>query len=210
MNLLIDNLDELVVSTINSYNKDLKLPFDSDVKNNLVDTLSGLYGKESVAIEFVDSIINLVNNDLDIGDAYYTKTSGEPTLKKFMINEARLRQANESRGRMKNKIDSLFLDLAGYSKECSTRVTNIDSLSAYFDRLATERIKEYNFKFKQNKSEEANHQVNVVKEIKLKIKSLFNEVNSSNGYNFVGEKRTFDELKLIQDVNKILKDNDKL
>ena len=210
MNTLINNLDQLVVNCIENYNKDLDLPFKSNLKKELAETLKGLYGNEKLPEEFLDSLIYLVNNDLDIGDAYYTKTDGEPTLKKFMINEARLRQANESRGRMKNKIDNLFLELVGSSKKCSTRVTNIDSLSAYFDRLATERIKEYNFKNKQNKLEEAQHQVGVVREVKQKIKQLFNEVHLSDGYNFVGEKRTFDEVKLIQDVNKILKENDKL
>lgn len=125
-----------------------------------------------------------------------------------MVNEARLRQANESRGRMKNEIDNLFLLIVGKSNlpTANVRVTNIDSLSAYLDRLSTERIKEYNFKFKQSKLKEANHQLKVIKEIKDKILNLFNEVNIQNGYVFIGEKRTFDEQKLIKDVSQVLKD----
>ena len=122
-----------------------------------------------------------------------------------MVNEARLRQANESRGRMKNEIDNLFLLIVGKSNlpTANVRVTNIDSLSAYLDRLSTERIKEYNFKFKQSKLKEANHQLKVIKEIKDKILNLFNEVNIQNGYVFIGEKRTFDEQKLIKDVSQV-------
>ena len=58
--------------------------------------------------KLIDDVETLIQNDLDVGDAYYTKTDGEPTLEKFMINEARLRQANESRGKMKNRIDESF------------------------------------------------------------------------------------------------------
>ena len=50
----------------------------------------------------------LVTDDLGVGAAYYEKTDGEPSLEKFMVNEAKLRVANESRGRQKNKIDEIF------------------------------------------------------------------------------------------------------
>ena len=55
------------------------------------------------------------------------------------------------------------------------RITNIDNLSALLDRLATERIKEYNFD-KQGKDTEAAHQREVVIEIKIKLNELFREV----------------------------------
>ena len=61
--------------------------------------------------KLIDDVETLIVNDLDVGDAYYTKTEGEPTLEKFMVNEARLRKANESRGRMKNSIDQKFGDI---------------------------------------------------------------------------------------------------
>jgi hypothetical protein len=61
--------------------------------------------------KLLDDVEKLIVNDLDVGDAYYTKTDGEPTLEKFMVNEARLRKANESRGRMKNSIDQKFGDI---------------------------------------------------------------------------------------------------
>ena len=58
--------------------------------------------------KLIDDVETLIQNDLDVGDAYYTKTECEPTLEKFMVNESRLRNANESRGRMKNQIDESF------------------------------------------------------------------------------------------------------
>jgi hypothetical protein len=156
--------------------------------------------------ELTECIITLTINDLDIGAAYYTKTEGEPTVEKLMVNELKLRQANESRSRMKNKIDSLLLHIRGQAliPQHNTRVTNIDSFSAYLDRLATERIKEYYFRNKQNKLEEASHQVEVIKIILQKINHLFDEIDIQQGYSYIGEKRTFDEGKLITDVNKVL------
>jgi spore germination cell wall hydrolase CwlJ-like protein len=61
--------------------------------------------------KLIDDVETLIQNDLDVGDAYYTKTEGEPTLEKFMVNESRLRTANESRGRMKNRIDESFKNI---------------------------------------------------------------------------------------------------
>lgn len=207
MKHFIDKIDKLIIDTINIYNnpnQSTSLIEPSD----FINTLYGMYGDLKNSNKLFECIKTLTINDLDVGDAYYTKTDGEPTLKKFMVNEARLRQANESRGRMKNEIDNLFLLIVGKSNlpTANVRVTNIDSLSAYLDRLSTERIKEYNFKFKQSKLKEANHQLKVIKEIKDKILNLFNEVNIQNGYVFIGEKRTFDEQKLIKDVSQVLKD----
>ncbi len=83
------------------------------------------------------------------------------------------------------------------------RITNIDTLSALLDRLITERIKEYNFN-KQEKPTEAEHQRGVIKEIKIKLISLFNEVYETKKYDYVGEKRTFDEQKLLDDVETLI------
>ena len=52
------------------------------------------------------------------------------------------------------------------------RVTNVDSLSAYFDRLISEKIKWYFFD-KDGKEEEALHQEAVIKEIIIKVFDLF-------------------------------------
>lgn len=208
MKNLLNNLDSFITDVVERYNNEVSPTYDTELKLELSNALTGMYGGRLIVDNLLECISTLVINDLDVGDAYYTKTEGEPTLKKFMINEARLRQANESRGRMKNEIDKLLLELVGPAedeKKANIRITNIDSLSAYIDRLATERIKEYNFKYKQNKPIEANHQQQVVKVILTKISELISEINLQKGYNFVGEKRTFDEKKLIEDVNKVLK-----
>jgi len=86
------------------------------------------------------------------------------------------------------------------------RVTNIDSLSAYFDRLISEKIKWYFFN-KDGKTDEAIHQEAVIKEIRNKIVLLFEEAFESHNYEHIGEKRTFDEAKLILDVEKLVEDD---
>ena len=210
---LTNNLDKYIVSIVKNYNNKEEGVCEVPCREEIIKAISGMYGKGDTVLKLIESIETLVINDLDVGDAYYTKTQGEPTLEKFMINEARLRQANESRGKMKNEIDKLLEQIAGIPEgQSNKRATNIDSFSAYMDRLATERIKEYNFKFKQNKNTEAYHQVNVVKVVLKKIKQLFNEINLQGGYNYIGEKRTFDEGKLIADVNQVVKQlkNDQL
>ena len=83
------------------------------------------------------------------------------------------------------------------------RVTNIDTLSALLDRLATERIKEFNFN-KQEKVNEATHQRFVVEEIKIKLNEFFDEIILNKKYDYVGEKRTFDEQKLLNDVETLI------
>ena len=48
------------------------------------------------------------------------------------------------------------------------KVTNVDTLSAYFDRLISERIKLYHFENRYvDKDKEIEHQRKVIKEIKL-------------------------------------------
>lgn len=83
------------------------------------------------------------------------------------------------------------------------RVTNIDTISALFDRLITERIKEYNFN-KQGKTTEAEHQLGVIAEIRTKLEEILEETYSTGKYEYVGEKRTFDEAKLLQDVETLI------
>ena len=204
MKFLVKNIDILINEVVVTYNTQNKL--DSTYKSTISKTLGGLFGNNDIANKLVNCIVTLTTNDLDVGDAYYTKTDGEPTLKKFMVNEARLRQANESRGRMKNEIDDLLSKLAGsIDHSNNVRVTNIDSFSALMDRLSTERIKKYNFLHKQDKPEEASHQERVIEIILDKIENLLVQIITEKGYLYVGEKRTFDENKLIKDVSEILK-----
>ena len=86
------------------------------------------------------------------------------------------------------------------------RVTNVDALSAYFDRLISEKIKWYFFD-KDGKEEEAVHQEAVIKEIRRKLVELFEEAFESQSYEYIGEKRTFDEAKLILEVEKLVTDD---
>jgi hypothetical protein len=86
------------------------------------------------------------------------------------------------------------------------RVTNIDALSAYFDRLISEKIKWYFFT-KDGKEEEALHQESVIKQIRIKLVELFEDVFETHKYEYVSEKRTFDEAKLILDVEKLVTDD---
>lgn len=83
------------------------------------------------------------------------------------------------------------------------RITNIDTISALFDRLITERIKEYNFN-KQGKTAEAEHQLGVIAEIRIKLEEVLEETYSTGKYEYVGEKRTFDEAKLLKDVETLI------
>jgi hypothetical protein len=200
---VVTNIDNLIISIIQKYNGD-----NIDISDNsLRDNLKKIYNSKLVS-KLIEYIITLTINDLDVGKAYYNKTEGELTVKKLMINELKLRQANESRSNMKNQIDEILLHMSGKSssKTVNIRITNIDSFSAYVDRLITERIKEYHFKNKQNKLNEALHQVEIIKIILYKIVNLLEEINVQNGYAYIGEKRTFDEEKITNDVNRLLKE----
>lgn len=78
----------------------------------------------------------------------------------------------------------------------SARISNIDTLSAYFDRLVTERIKWYFFT-KNNQIDEAHHQLKIIDEIRNKIESLI----QSPKYEYLKEKRTFD---LVNNIEKLV------
>ena len=67
------------------------------------------------------------------------------------------------------------------------RVTNVDSLSAYFDRLISEKIKWYFFD-KDGKEEELLHQEAVIKEIRIKLVQLLEESFENHNYEHIGEK----------------------
>ena len=83
------------------------------------------------------------------------------------------------------------------------RVTNIDTLSALFDRLITENIKKYFFN-KDGKLEETKHQEIVISEVKNKITELFTEVFESGEYPHLSEKRTFDENAIVEELEELI------
>ena len=86
------------------------------------------------------------------------------------------------------------------------RITNIDTLSAYLDRLITENIKLYFFK-KDNLYAKAEHQHKIIDEIKIKISNLFYEILTDKQYNFIEEFRTFDESVIIEELEELIQND---
>ena len=83
------------------------------------------------------------------------------------------------------------------------KITNIDTLSALFDRLITERIKWFFFN-KDNDQEKVNHQKVVVDEIKNKINNLLIESFESGRYDYLEEKRTFNEDSIVEELEELV------
>lgn len=72
------------------------------------------------------------------------------------------------------------------------RITNVDTLSAYFDRLIVERIKWFFF-VKDNNTENITHQETVIEEIKSKIIDLL----EGGEFEYLAERRTFSNELLV-------------
>ena len=89
------------------------------------------------------------------------------------------------------------------------RVTNVDTLSAFIDRLISERIKLYHFETKLDDEKSAQHQRDVVDAIKNKLEQLFIQCMSSDEYEYVDEKRTFGEER-IAEVKKLIDNMEEL
>ena len=83
------------------------------------------------------------------------------------------------------------------------RITNIDTLSALFDRLVTENIKLFFFN-KDGLEDRVNHQKKVIAEIKQRISILFSECLLENGYNYLSEKRTFNENSIVEALEQLI------
>lgn len=83
------------------------------------------------------------------------------------------------------------------------RITNIDTLSAYFDRLITENIKLYFFN-KDGLTEKASHQKNVIEEIKKKISELISDAVKSGKYTYMQEFRTFNESAIVESLEDLI------
>ena len=77
------------------------------------------------------------------------------------------------------------------------RITNIDTLSAYLDRLITENIKLYFFR-KDGLEDKINHQAIIIDEIKKKISELIFDSLKKNSYNYIEEFRTFNESSILE------------
>ena len=70
------------------------------------------------------------------------------------------------------------------------RITNIDTLSALYDRLICENIKLFFFK-KDGKDDLVTHQEIVIEELRNRIAELFDEVIVCGSYQYLSENRTF-------------------
>jgi hypothetical protein len=86
------------------------------------------------------------------------------------------------------------------------RITNIDTLSAYLDRLITENIKLFFF-IKENKLDRVEHQKIVIREIKLKISELFKICLKEHDYEYISEKRTFNENSIIEELEDLIQND---
>jgi len=86
------------------------------------------------------------------------------------------------------------------------KVTNIDTLSAYFDRLITENIKLYFFN-KDGLTDKVEHQNRVINEIKLKISELLTESVTNKSYEYVSEFRTFNESAIIEELEELIQND---
>lgn len=82
-------------------------------------------------------------------------------------------------------------------------ITNIDTLSALFDRLITENIKLYFFK-KDNLKDKVNHQKKVILQIKERITKLLKDTYSEKEYNYLSEKRTFNENVIVESLEELI------
>lgn len=86
------------------------------------------------------------------------------------------------------------------------RITNIDTLSNYFDRLVTENIKLYFF-IKEGEESKVEHQRVVISEIRIKLCELFKETIESGRYDYVGEFRTFNESAIIEELEELIQND---
>jgi len=86
------------------------------------------------------------------------------------------------------------------------RVTNIDTLSAYLDRLIKENIKLYFFN-KDNLADKVAHQKIVIEEIKIKISELFLDTIKRNSYNYIEEHRTFNESAIVEELEELIQND---
>ena len=83
------------------------------------------------------------------------------------------------------------------------RITNIDTLSALFDRLISENIKLYFFK-KDNLKENIDHQEIVISGVKEKLSELFTEVLESGRYKYLSEKRTYKPEDIVETLEELI------
>lgn len=83
------------------------------------------------------------------------------------------------------------------------RITNVDTFSALLDRLITERIKLFFFE-KENQVDKMLHQREIILELKIRIADLLEECFEEKGYQYFGERRTFDENAIVESLEHLI------
>ena len=83
------------------------------------------------------------------------------------------------------------------------RITNIDTLSALFDRLVSERIKLFFFN-KDKDYDKIKHQKIVIEQVKSKISNLLEESLTSGKYEYISEKRTFKSSDITEELENLV------
>ena len=83
------------------------------------------------------------------------------------------------------------------------RITNVDTLSALIDRLITENIKLYFFN-KEGEAERVKYQKVVINELKVRLNELFIECFNEQKYEYLEEKRTFDEHDIVEKLEDLI------
>ena len=83
------------------------------------------------------------------------------------------------------------------------KITNIDTVSALFDRLITENIKLYFFN-KDNLIDKVDHQIIIIEEIKKKLTETLTLILNENKYDYISEKRTYNENDIIESLEELI------
>ena len=82
-------------------------------------------------------------------------------------------------------------------------ITNIDTLSALFDRLISENIKLFFFK-KDGLLENIKHQEVLIAEIKSKITKLLSDTINNGKYDYISEKRTYKVDTIVETLEELI------
>ena len=96
-----------------------------EIKNRIRELLKNTYEKKEYDYlsekrtfnenSIVESLEELIINDINIGESDRERLkqvqSENPSIEKFIVNEKRLRKANEGRSRNKNEIDEQYKNL---------------------------------------------------------------------------------------------------
>lgn len=83
-------------------------------------------------------------------------------------------------------------------------ITNVNTLSALFDRLITERIKAFFFQKNKNSSQSKKQEI-IIKQIKSQISETILFAVNSKKYNYLPEQRTFsyNSKKLVKQLEEL-------